>query len=303
MTFQNTSIDKLRTINEIVTFMLIFLVCVMAGLQLLPFIANGLGISDVKDFVSNPSNISTASDRFNIKVIQITNHLFTFLLPSVLFVIFVHKNKAFQFLRLNKFPKSQQVLMGSALIFMGFFVAQALLKLNQMIPLPSSATNLEEKASTLTNVFLVMDTPSEMMMTFLAIAIIPAIGEELMFRGIFQRYLYRINNDHLAIFITGFLFSAFHFQFEGFLPRFFLGVILGYLYYWSGSLWLPILAHLLNNGIQVIGVYYYKQQGGEIDAAQAQDLPWMAIGLATVFTVAIIYWFIRNHKTTKNSPE
>jgi membrane protease YdiL (CAAX protease family) len=271
----------------------------MAGAQLLPFIGKALGINDVKDFVSNPSNISTATDRFNIKVIQMMNHLFTFLLPSVLFVIFVHKNKAFQFLRLNKFPSTQQILMGSALIFMSFFVAQALLKFNQMIPLPSSATNLEEKASTLTNVFLVMNTPSEMLMTFLAIAILPAIGEELMFRGIFQRYLYRLNNAHLAIFITGFLFSVFHFQFEGFLPRFFLGVILGYLYYWSGSLWLPILAHLLNNGIQVLGVYYYKQQGGEIDAAQAQDLPWIGIALATVLTVAIIYWFIKKGQNNK----
>jgi len=302
MTFQNTSIDKLKTINEIVVFLLIFLVCMMAGVQLLPYIAKSLGISDLKAFIGNPSELTTATDRFNIKVIQMVNHVFTFLIPSIIFVIIARKNKAFQWLRLNKFPDTPRLLMGVALIFTSFFVAQVLLKLNKMIYLPAEAADLESKASALTNVFLVMDTPSEMFMTFLAIAILPAIGEELMFRGIIQRFLYKYN-VHVAIFITGFLFSAFHFQFEGLLPRFYLGVILGYLYYWSGSLWLPILAHLVNNGMQVIVVYFYKEQGGEVDAAQAQDLPWLAISVATIFTIGIIYWFVQQQKNKINSEE
>ncbi len=288
MTLSNTS--KQQEISQFITFLFIGLVCMTTGALLLPYISEALGISDLKTFMSELSETSSAADRQRIKVIQIVNHLFTFSVPSIVFVILIHKNKAFQFLKLNKFPNTQMLLMGSMLIGAGFLVAQALLKLNQLIYLPSGAAELEAKASSMTNVFLVMNTPSEFILTFLAIAILPAIGEELMFRGIIQRYLYKYNR-HAAIIITGFLFSAFHLQFQGFLPRFFLGVVLGYLYYWSGSLWLPIIAHFINNGVQVLIVYFYKMKGGEMDATQAQDLPWLGVAMATIVTVGIFYWF------------
>jgi len=93
------------------------------------------------------------------------------------------------------------------------------------------------------------------------IAIIPAIGEELFFRGVMQRIFSDwFKNMHVAIFFTAFLFAAIHMQFYGMLPRMMLGVLFGYLYYWTGSLWVPVFAHFLNNGAAVI-VSYLSSRG------------------------------------------
>jgi len=92
----------------------------------------------------------------------------------------------------------------------------------------------------------------------LVIAIIPAIGEELIFRGVIQKLLTRwFTHPHWAIIATAFIFSAMHIQFLSFLPRFFLGLVLGYLFYWSGSIWLTILVHFINNAMATVFYYYY----------------------------------------------
>jgi membrane protease YdiL (CAAX protease family) len=95
----------------------------------------------------------------------------------------------------------------------------------------------------------------------LMIAILPAIGEEFMFRGLIQRLLKDwLGNIHLAIFISALLFSAMHMQFYGFFPRMVLGIMFGYMFYWTGSLWIPIFAHFIQNGL-VVTVTYLGQQG------------------------------------------
>jgi membrane protease YdiL (CAAX protease family) len=97
----------------------------------------------------------------------------------------------------------------------------------------------------------------------IVIAVIPAIGEELTFRGIIQKLLNRwFGHPHWAILLTAFLFSAMHVQFLSFIPRFFLGIILGYLFYWSGSIWLTMLVHFINNAVAVVFYYYYY--GGSV---------------------------------------
>ena len=81
----------------------------------------------------------------------------------------------------------------------------------------------------------------------------PAIGEEFFFRGVLQRLFSEwFRNAHVAIIVTAFIFSAIHFQFYGFIPRFLLGLFLGYMFYWSGTLWLPIIIHFINNGLAVL---------------------------------------------------
>ena len=81
----------------------------------------------------------------------------------------------------------------------------------------------------------------------------PAIGEELIFRGYLQQKLAkRFGDMNASIFLTAFLFSLIHFHFDGLIPRFVLGILLGYLFYWGRSLWLPILAHFVNNAQGVV---------------------------------------------------
>jgi membrane protease YdiL (CAAX protease family) len=100
------------------------------------------------------------------------------------------------------------------------------------------------------------DTFWDMMLNVFVVAVMPSIGEELIFRGVIQKVFSNIfRSGHLAIWMTAFVFSAIHFQFYGFIPRFILGLIFGYLFFWSGKLWLPIITHFVNNAVPTIGAY------------------------------------------------
>jgi membrane protease YdiL (CAAX protease family) len=88
------------------------------------------------------------------------------------------------------------------------------------------------------------------------IAFLPAIGEELLFRGVILRIFTNwTKNHHWGVWISAILFSALHMQFYGFIPRMLLGVLFGYLLVWSGSMWLPIIAHFINNGVAVVVMF------------------------------------------------
>jgi hypothetical protein len=138
-----------------------------------------------------------------------------------------------------------------------------LVSLNEMMKLPSAFGGLEkwmkdteEEAAQITTKFLDVHSAGGFLVNMLMIAIIPALGEEMMFRGLLQRLLGEwFKNIHVAIFVTAFIFGAIHFQFYGLLPRMMLGVMFGYLYFWTGTLWAPVFAHFINNGTAVILSY------------------------------------------------
>ena len=285
-------------VTQLIFFLVIWLMFSALNGLILPYITELFGISDMKEFIATLSDNATAENRFKLKSISAITHVFTFTVPSLLFVFLIFKTKALQFLDLHRFPHVNEINMAMLMILVAFPIAQLFLQLNHLIPLPANALHLEEQAQVLTNTILVMDTPMELIATLLIMALLPAIGEELMFRGVIQKYLTK-RNVHQGIFITAFLFSALHMQFAGFLPRFFLGLVLGYLFYWSGSLWLPIIGHFVNNGFQVLAVYFYTQQGNEIKVEDAPSLPWFSYFIAIVLFCGIVYWFLRNGSAIK----
>ena len=114
---------------------------------------------------------------------------------------------------------------------------------------------MEESSKVLTERFL--NTTSEWMLfvNLLVMALLPAVCEEMMFRGWLQRALGRSVDYHTAIWVSAIVFSAIHFQFYGFIPRMLIGAALGYLYYYTGSLWAPIVAHFTNNAAAVVTAF------------------------------------------------
>jgi membrane protease YdiL (CAAX protease family) len=136
-------------------------------------------------------------------------------------------------------------------------------ELNQRLTFPTylktigtELHQLENQYAQLTERLLLMSNFGYYLFNILMIAIIPAVGEELIFRGVFQNLFAEIcKNTHASILITAILFSAVHGQIFGFLPRFVLGIFLGYLMVWSKSVWLPVLAHFVNNGLAVTAYY------------------------------------------------
>jgi hypothetical protein len=118
-------------------------------------------------------------------------------------------------------------------------------------------------------------------------AIIPGIVEELFFRGIVQTQLQGIlQNGHLAILIGSFLFSFFHFQFYGFIPRFIFGVLLGYIFLWSNNIWYSCAVHVTNNLMAVLGSYFFRPQF--FNAENGGTMPIVLLIPSIVITTLII---------------
>jgi uncharacterized protein len=163
----------------------------------------------------------------------------------------------------SKIAEKKTLLAGLILMFAGLPFIHFLAEMNESVQLPASLSGLEEwmkdkeeEAKRLTDIFLSVSSVSGLMINLLMIAILPSLGEELVFRSVLQPVLGKIfKNIHLGIVLSALIFSLMHFQFYGLIPRFVLGLFLGYFYYWSGSIWVPVLMHFVNNGAAVI-VYY-----------------------------------------------
>lgn len=150
---------------------------------------------------------------------------------------------------------------------------------------------LEDTAADLTEKMLQVHTFGGLLFNLLVIALIPAIGEELTFRGLLQQSLMRgCKNAHVAILLTAAIFSFIHFQFYGFLPRMFLGILLGYMFYYSGSLWTSILMHFINNGTAVVVSYLEFNGLSSVDADSfgATDKGWVIL-LSLLLTMALLW--------------
>ena len=160
-------------------------------------------------------------------------------------------------------------------------------ELNQKIPLPTWMTSMEKDALEQMQAFLKVNNPIDVWVNVFIIAMLPAIGEELCFRSVLQRIMIRLTRSPWAgILVTGFLFSLLHFQFEGFLPRMLLGIILGALYWYSGSIWTSILAHFFNNALQVLVVSYMPKY---VDTNPS--IPVLIAVVSLIATLAILYFY------------
>jgi membrane protease YdiL (CAAX protease family) len=160
------------------------------------------------------------------------------------------------------------------------------------------AKEKEESAATLTEMMTHFDSLGEVVLAMVGIAILPAIGEELVFRGLIQNEFYRgTKNIHVSIWISAILFSAIHIQFYGFIPRMLLGALFGYLYFWSGNLSIAILAHFVNNAFSVLGIYL--SQRGNVDKEiieGSEAAPWPAVLSSAVLTILLLYFFKRYYQ-------
>ena len=151
----------------------------------------------------------------------------------------------------------------------------------------------EDEAAELIGLLIPSDSAGFMLNIFI-IAILPAISEELFFRGVLQRIFYGFfKSPHTAIWFTAILFSATHLQFYGFVPRLILGLSFGYLYYWGRTLWLPVIAHFVNNATAV-AVEYYTGADTNTSPEHAEDWANIIVLSVFVFLILVILLYFRN---------
>ncbi len=170
-----------------------------------------------------------------------------------------------------------------------------LLMLTKWLPMPEMLRSMEDNTDELLKGLLRMDNIWELLANLLLIGFLPALGEELVFRGILQQQLMRrIANPWVAIVVTASIFSAIHGQFDGFLSRLLLGFLLGWLYWRTQNLWVSVAAHFFNNGLQVVGQYLFHNQVSTVDLEKDVDVPWFAAVVSAVLIVAIMRWMDKN---------
>ena len=221
------------------------------------------------------SNINDSANIPLLKFFQILQTLGMFILPPLVLAIFLD-DKPLQFLKLNIKPSWIMIGIVSLIILVGSPVIEWISIVNQHLVLPSWMSSIEDwmrnsenQANQITEAFLSTKSISGLLGNLFIVAVLPAIGEELLFRGLLQKLIKDLTrNSHLAIWITAALFSALHLQFFGFLPRMLLGALFGYLLEWTGTLWLPIIAHFINNAAGVI-TFFVTGTGLEPDKADA----------------------------------
>ncbi|MEN7550646.1 CPBP family intramembrane glutamic endopeptidase [Rapidithrix thailandica] len=232
-----------------------------------------------------------------VLLMQGASSIFLFIGTSLLFILGYRSEALSEYFE----PLAQKGL-GLALVtvvlmlmFMPF--SGMLVGLNEGIDLPDSQFEtmlraMEDRLKELTLFLTQFDSFGQYLLGLVIVAVIPAIGEELLFRGVLQRLLSRLlKNSHVAIWLTAFLFGAFHFQFYGVIPRMMLGVLFGYLFLWSGNLKLPILAHFINNGFTLTMLYLYQIGVVETNLEEVEHVPWLYAFLSLAVSAVLLWQF------------
>jgi membrane protease YdiL (CAAX protease family) len=151
---------------------------------------------------------------------------------------------------------------------------------------------MENSSKALIEHIIQFDSFLYFILAFIVIAILPGIGEEFLFRGVLQNYFRVIfKNPHIAIWVSAILFSALHMQFYGFLPRMVLGALFGYLYFWSGKLIFPMLAHALNNGFTLILVYLNQEEISPVSLEDTESVPIVMALASLIITLGLMSIF------------
>lgn len=251
-----------KIVISILIIALTALVTLLLGEAIFPNSANAVGFL-LKDGVKFTPQIQQLL--LQMKLSQGVQTVGIFLIPAVV-VLFVFYRKSGVLLPLTSKVGGYDVLYVLFLIIFSNTFLAVVAQYSQMLPWPKEFISGAEHNETLTKLLLMGTGYGDLALNLLIVAVLPAFCEEFFFRGFLQRVLMKwIKDVHLCILIAAVVFSAFHFDAVNFLPRFLLGAMLGYLFYWTGSLWLPIIAHFLNNAQFVVGMFVINKLKGSSD--------------------------------------
>lgn len=273
---------------------------VILSIIILLFVLNYFGgKSDVEMNPDNPKTIAI------LKIIQGGVVLIGFALPAILFAVY-WTNAKINYLGLHNRPTFSTLLIAGTGMMMALPLINWLADINQGMQLPEALSGIEswmkqseEKVKILTEALLKGDTLDVLILNLIVIALIAALSEELLFRGVIQKVLIEFTrNKHLGVWLGAILFSAIHMQFYGFLPRMLMGAYLGYLFLWSGSLWPGVFAHFINNGMAVLLIWLSNKGAIHVDADKVgvQENEWMFVVISFVMVTMSLILIYRKGK-------
>jgi CAAX protease family protein len=245
-----------------------------------------------EQFLSGTANPANARA---YQVVQCLNAIIGFMVPTFIVAYLINRRPA-RLLGLTTPVSGKQIVLVFFIVAAALYVGGALSYFNNAIPLPhswkTSFDKLESQYDQQVQAVLALKTPADYIIALLIMAFLPAMAEEVLFRGGIQNFLSRaMKKPWLAIIIASLIFSAAHFSWYGFFFRFALGVTLGCLYYYSQSLWAAILAHFLNNALIVTIAYVYVRQGKTVTDVLEQKTStyWGLLTLPVLIILFMIY--------------
>lgn len=296
--------DKGAAFAKLIAFAFIVLGFAMVGVGILSAMGADKALASASTMNGATRQVALAAQGFA--------HMVIFLVASLLFIAWIdRKDVVREYFSRPKFNMILAFGFAAGLFFVYTPFVGMLEYWNAGLNLPNSwegleqsLRSMEEKNSGLVKALLAFDSFPQFLFGLFVIAVLPGVGEELMFRGVIQPKIHVITgNGHLAVWITAIIFSAIHLQFYGFLPRMFIGIILGYYYLWSGNLMVPIFAHFFNNTFTVTMYYLYSEGVSSLDVEKKDAFPVWASLLSLVLTLGVLYflhdWFTKHRPESK----
>jgi uncharacterized protein len=261
----------------------------------------GMDMTTVMTSLSENTPVGT---RNFMRMILFLNHIFSFIIPALATAYIAYKNRLWYYLKLDKYPNLSLVGLAFLWLLISMPFVQYSYQINKMIPLPEWMMQMEDSTSGMLQAIVAKENFYEIIINVFLIGVIPGIGEELMFRGVIQQQIGRLfKEEHFQVWFSAAIFSAIHMQFQGFLARMILGALLGYLLVWTRSLWVPMIVHFLNNGLQVIGLYVMNIKPSEMDKLdQGDKIHWTIAGVFLMGTLALGKYIRDNYYKTDEKP-
>ena len=290
---ENSPFIKLVFPTKMLFLFSVFMVCLYLVTVVSSLLQNKLGAIDMV---------------LNLQVAM--QNILVFAFPAFALAVFVSR-KPISYLRLNSAPRLKSILFVLAAFVIAMPAMNYIIDWNENIRLPESMSAIEqtlrqyeELAKQATDNLTKGKSFGGIVVLVLTVGCLTGFGEEVFFRGMFTRLIIdKPCNKHLAIWIGALLFSLLHFQFYGFVPRMLLGAFFGYLMVWSGCLWLPIIAHAINNSLAIVSIYLCEQKilPARIDEVGGDNLLLLIVSVALT---TVLIWqrhrFFDNNKAEIN---
>jgi len=299
---RNPLLQQYPPFIKLIFLILIVLVCLLFTLLLGMIVAIPIFGVDVISALTDVTGDALAENIPVQKYMQIISQVGTFILPALIFALLVNRRIG-QYLHLNIPPRITTLILSIMLIMSILPLINWLMVVNGGLRLPEFLSgieewmrNSEEIAMQLTEAFLQDTSWLGLSINLVMIAVLAAVGEELLFRGVLIRLFTEwFKSTHLAIWVSAILFSALHLQFFGFLPRMVLGLVLGYLFVWSRSLWVPIITHMFNNASAVIIAFLYYRGSVKTDMesfGSTDKAGFIVLSfIITIVLLALVYYY------------
>jgi len=241
------------------------------------------------------------------RLAMVIQSLGLFLIPSVAFAYLCYSQPK-RFLRTSINKNWILLVLAIFLIIVIQPFINSISYYNQQIILPESMTSVEtwmrqkeDSSAALIKLLFIDRSVIGLALNLLIIAVVAGVVEEFFFRGCLQQIIQKIViNKHVAIWVTAIIFSVFHFQFYGFIPRVLLGALLGYLFFWSGSIWISVIIHIVHNAINVIIMYIFYEipPKEQIEYFSIGENP-VLILLSLIFSGFILFFYIKRTRVLK----